>query len=249
MGNNKNHEVVKLKSKEKLFRYGWFVEKLVLHRWQYFKNNPTGNNLFIRAILCVTSAFFIWGFPLAVLIFMLILELKDCLDYLDWFNLSFSVETDNKISFQDIFLAFIGSISISYWNMSNLFGRKWEYCSKLYNDITTLKYERQEGGSTNEDLKKIILDRMRNALAIDLLMVDLWAHSSFSSFFYDEMKKSILDPRGDDEEGECEKCRVLLSNLNEGKLSEDAALDILEKRHINLFKRERVLEEGNSKKS
>ena len=207
--------IVKLKSREKILSYGWIIENLILHRWQYFKNNPNGSFLFIRAILCVLSAL-VWGSIISILVYMILKLIFNDLDISCLKGIINFSKIVNSLDLKEVFIAVTSSISLSYWNMSNLFGKKWTYCSQLYNQITI------------KDEKK---DRLRNALAIDLLTVDLWAHRSFSSFFYCEIEKGIKGMSDNDQS-------LYMCKLHSGNLLESKALEILGDQHEKLFEEE-----------
>ncbi len=69
-------------------------------------------------------------------------------------------------------------IVIIYSSLWKDYHSKWEYCSHLFND--TLK-------SLNESEAHLL----EASLAIDVLILDLWAHRSFRDLFYQALENAI----------------------------------------------------------
>ncbi|WP_034728925.1 hypothetical protein [Bacteriovorax sp. BSW11_IV] len=61
-----------------------------------------------------------------------------------------------------------------YWQFDTLFGRKWEYCANLFNEIMILNVSEK---------KYYQLEYLRSTLAIDLCSLDLVKNKSFDDFF------------------------------------------------------------------
>ncbi len=103
--------------------------------------------------------------------------------------------------------------------MGNLVHKKWEYCANLYNK--TLESRCRESRAMP-----------LNALAIDILTLDLWATRSFKALFYDELTLSIecLYGKSDPSYG-----KEIRRKAKMGELSEEDALVLLERRQNKLL--------------
>ncbi len=112
-------------------------------------------------------------------------------------------------------IAFIAALSFFYWQSAKMDQKKWLYCSDLYNTLI------QENHG-NAIISKIL----GNALAIDLIILDLWAHRSFKELFCDELNQAV-EKRAD------KYC--LITKVNEKKLTEDEALFILQQYQDDLL--------------
>ncbi len=116
----------------------------------------------------------------------------------------------------------MGAMSLVYWNSSSLFNRKWTYCCDLYNEM--LKLER---GSQSNELR---YKKLKNALAMDLIVLDMWAHRSFKELFRDELEIAIESTSI----SELKKNEAIIkANLH--KLTESEALEILQKYQHHLL--------------
>ncbi len=114
---------------------------------------------------------------------------------------------------------FFTAISIVYWQASKIYHQKWRYCSDLYNKIISINPYEQE--------KYRILS---NALAIDLVLLDLWSHRSFKELFRDELETAIKHYK-------CNSPHPSLSDkVNKRQLSEKEALEILQANQDRLMK-------------
>lgn len=204
------------------------IEKWILWRRQSWKNKPRVNHLIWKSVLCVVSVLLV--FFIVVTGIVLIISLfrggtlcdpsglsifRDCL------TTAFHKMFDCAHLFYYV-PGFAATCSISYWNMANMFNKKWEYCCRLYNEV--LKVE----AGTNGDAS-----RMRNSLAIDLLVVDLWAHRSFSQFFAVELEAAIKGIYG----SESQAAKDNISNINSGNLTENRAMEFLEKWNSDLYQK------------
>lgn len=81
----------------------------------------------------------------------------------------------------DPVLAYIAAIVIGDWKMVNTFYRKSEACEALY--IEMIKAE----GAGNTHLATLL----SNALAIELITMDLWAHRKYSRIFANNLALAI----------------------------------------------------------
>ena len=194
------------------------------------KNDPRANNLLIRALWSVSVVFLLMLFSWMILI--------PCFKILLYCFFSFEISTLSwKDRWQFVFdpvrmgkviFYFTGSVSVLFWNMTNLYNRKWEYCCNLYNDILKIKIDTdKESKGSEPDRRKDILN---NTLAIDLLKLDFWAHSSFWEVFSQEIDYSI-------DEKCCEGDKVMLRRkVANGELSETEAQELLITRHYRLVR-------------
>ena len=190
------------------------IENWVLWRRQKWKNNPRVNYLIYRALLCLIV---IVLFLFLILIFVFIF-----INPVVHFD-SLGKEFKELCTLENIVhLTFIlaGSTSVVYWNMSHTFHKKWLYCAGLYNDII-----KKEENKKNSSLKR----KMANALAIDLLVLDLWAHRSFSELFSDELKHAI-----ENNNMESSKRSSLKEQMINQEMTEDKAKELLEEYQTQL---------------
>lgn len=134
-----------------------FFENLVFFRWIFFKNRPRTTFLLVRAAL-ITSMFF-------------------SLYYLSISNFKFlllGVDIDPVLVF-----SFMGVLG--YWNMTQAFYQKNNYCSSLYNQVI------QEKALGHHQASKILAVN----LSAQLLSMDLWSHRIYSRIFVKELQESI----------------------------------------------------------
>ena len=124
----------------------------------------------------------------------------------------------------EIYLYAISGFSILYWNMNRINYKRWEYCANLYNRILEINCE-------------IHRQTMINALAIDLVTIDLWANRSFKEFFYDELMAAINTKY----KSSGERVRDEKEIAKKGKLTETEALEILEYRQEKLLEKRKEL--------
>ncbi|MGE4131887.1 MAG: hypothetical protein AB7F86_09625 [Bdellovibrionales bacterium] len=111
-----------------------------------------------------------------------------------------------------------GAASVAFWKMSDLYRQQWHYCCDIYIKSLALKPGHEQ-------------NLLMSALAIDLVVVDLWAHRSFRDFFREELWEALCwyykdEPTRfeDDIKAICEK-----------KYEEDRAHEILERYHTHLL--------------
>lgn len=210
-------EEIKLKGEKIEWRSIWsifhfLIEKIILFKWQYFKNNPRANFLIIKSGL---STFFI---------FILILISSFLPNYINDSSYKKFLEMIlNPMNTIEFFGGFFGSLSIIYWNSSRLYHKKWRYCCDLYNKIIEMDHELLQ--------REILI----NALAIDILAVDLWAHHSFKEVFADEIVESIK---------ESNYCESEKENLHEK--SRRGLLNEIEARNLLRSRQNALLKENNS---
>lgn len=116
-----------------------FFEYFIFFRWIYFKNNPRGNLLLIRAILAVGLLGFLYY------------------SFFSSFRLIIAgIDVDPVIAMA-IF------ITIGYWNMSSVFHKKSNYCASLYNEYL------KQVGSGNKNSALLLGNLLAiNLLALDL---------------------------------------------------------------------------------
>jgi hypothetical protein len=170
-------------------------------------HKPGGNFLLLRSAY-TTTILTVLGLLAGLAFGVVLLRFgsdpnKSILDHLQ------SVFTSNEIK---AVFAFLGAISLSYWNMSNIFNRQWTYCADLYNKIL------QEGDDDARQSLKV-------SLAIDLLILDLWAHRSFRELFRDELFLAI-----DSHYSDSGNRKDLHRKANAGDLTENEANNLLEDR-------------------
>lgn len=191
-----------------------FLIELALCKHQYIKNHPRGNYLVWKTVwFCVVLPLFLY---LALFLFALSLDMTKqgaqfCLKLSEiqtQFPLLFNFTNYiNQHSFKVYLMPLLGIMSVVYWNLWKDYHSKWMYCCNVFNQILTLDENKA--------------DKLRRALAIDLLILDLWAHRSFSEFFRDSLLEALKAMKQDDKEFYIEK-------INRGEISECEALRILE---------------------
>lgn len=192
-------------------RANWFVENLVLFRWQSYKNYPRLNFLLFKATATVVASFFYISVLAGGLfyVFAPIFGVDHFVQMGHWGRAVID-------HLPGVVTGFLGALSLVYWKTAELTHKKWEYCCNLYNHAIV-------ADGKNHDL-------LVNALAIDLLIVDLWAHRSFRELFSEELQSAMLDGINDD----LEKSE-LASRVTSGKLDENQAM------HYLLAKQQKLL--------
>lgn len=203
---------VYLRPDEKSSRFHNFLEHFVFWRLSKFKNDPRGNYLLIRSFLIVFSVFIfpVFCISLGIIVFEYLGKIENVAEYI---NLRNGLK---------VFFTFLGSTTVSYWNMNNLFNKKWTYCANLYNKVAEFSSSKN-GGDANELLE--------NTLAIDLLTLDLWAHRSFADHFSEELWLAVNDKYKDP--GIIDD---ICSKINKKELKEHEAWDLITFRHSHLIK-------------
>lgn len=120
------------------------------------------------------------------------------------------------------FFIFVGtyfaSISTLYYNKKKIFQEKWEYLANLYNK--TLDY-----------IGKEQYNLLENTLAIDIVTCMMWGHRSFSSIVNAQLRLSINAMDNKDHVDE------FIKKLDDKKLTEKEALNILEDHQLILLKK------------
>ncbi len=111
--------------------------------------------------------------------------------------------------FRDYFLPLLAVSIVIYWNMWKDFHSKWEYCCNLFNQTLSASTE-----GTKE--------KLRRALAVDLLILDMWAHRAFAEHF-----KEVLDEAIESYPNPHYK-NILKDKLAKSELTECEVQDILE---------------------
>lgn len=192
---------VKLKSNFDFIR---LLKNIALLDWQWTKNLSGTGIIFFQAIYSTT--FFIILFSL--LVRHIILPISDGLTITTTITNSIDV---TYVRIAKITITWITAVFVNYWHMDMRFGRKWNYACDLYNKVIFFD-------ATDKSNKKEIL---RTNLAIDLLQTDLWAKKTFQMEFYQVLKEAIEETCG-------KSVEATLKKMNNGKLLEDDALDILE---------------------
>jgi hypothetical protein len=199
-----------------------FLEHYVFWRIPKFKNNPRGNYILIRAFLIVFSVFI-----LACITGLIMLSLFSVIpQFTPWDGLTQLLTVENFIK---LFIGFLGSTTVSYWNINSLFNRKWTYSANLYNKIVE---HRSSSTSCSTQLE--------NAFAIDLLTLDLWAHRSYADLFAHELERCILDKYSD-----LGNRSDWFEKINNDNLTESEAWELLNYRHSNIV----ALHSGSNQKT
>ena len=72
----------------------------------------------------------------------------------------------------------VGTFSLVFWRMNDVYRKQWYYCQELYNEM--LKHDEERTASL-----------LANSLAMDLIVVDLWAHRSFRELFREEFWEAL----------------------------------------------------------
>ena len=205
-----------------------FFEIWILFRWQSIKNNPRANYLIFRSFMSVLVVFLLM-FLVWSMFFCCIGNFLDCMTGFEYFSkhkndfLKYAVEPKRV---GRIIFYFFGSVSVLFWNMTNLYNRKWQYCCGLYNDILKEKFGTKR-------------DALRNALALDLLKLDFWAHASFKELFVKELERSISNSNYPDA---CKES--LFKKVSFGNLSENEASYLLNKMQLCLLEKQKNEEES-----
>ncbi len=206
-----NSEKVSLREEEKQSFIHFIIEKFILCRWQFWKNNPRVNMMIIKAAISVAAVSFIGLVIATIFYFTYHLPINGSASF---FKLSDEIGGIEFKSWLKLGFLLSGSTTIAYWNMSTMFNKKWTYVVDLYNKIIQL-----------DSSKKTEL--LRNALAIDLLTLDLWAHRSLCSLFKNELIKAIKHTHLDNQDD----ITQALSRMTTGLLTETEAMKYLEYRH------------------
>lgn len=187
----------------------WFIERFILFRLQYFKNNPRSNYLLIKAVGTILVIFFLAIFLSLAIYHALPVSVRPEVDICQYL----------KGNFYKILTGLIGAISLVYWQTAKMFQKKWLYCSELYNKIISINPKESEK----------IYRILSNALTIDLVILDLWAHRSFQELFRDELISALK------ENHQTSEYESNLIKINNGKFSEKDALEVLQKHQYNLL--------------
>jgi hypothetical protein len=133
------------------------LEYGVFFRWIYFKNRPRTNFYLIRSILAVSV--------LGVIYYSIFSSLRLVLMGLDL----------------DPILFLVFAISVSYWQMTNVYLKKKVSCTDIHNQILAAY------GAHNLKTAKLL----KNTLALHLLAEDLWAHKSYTYFFATALEAAV----------------------------------------------------------
>lgn len=188
--------------------------EIALCKHQYIKNHPRGNYLVWKTVwFCILLPLFLY---LTFLLLALALNITEqeaqfCSNLTgikNQFPLLFNFKNYvNQHSFKIYLMPLLGIMSVVYWNLWKDYHSKWTYCCNVFNQILTLENEKA--------------DKLRRALAIDLLILDLWAHRSFSEFFKDSLLEALNEMKDDEKE-------FFIKKINDGEVAECEALRILE---------------------
>lgn len=76
-----------------------------------------------------------------------------------------------------------------FWNEKVSIHKKWEYLANLYNEI--LKTEPAISKPEIGYLPYQKRDLLVNALALDILQMEMWSHESYADLFYDSLEEAI----------------------------------------------------------
>lgn len=172
-----------------------FIETLILHRWQSFKNSPRGNTLIVRAALLIISV------GLIVTAVGGAVGVKMC------GTNGVAKELHEATFVLHMCGVLVGALAAVYWQMSRLYNRQWQHCNDVYTEL--LKASRD----------RLVRARLANALAQDLLVCDMWALRSFAKSFRDELEKAV-NYAFQDEPGSLDG---KLEEINTYKMTEDIA--------------------------
>lgn len=186
----------------------WAIENLILFKWTFFKNRPRVNFILIKSILTVTTVSFI------IFLITIIFNKSGCITNKEKYLFSFLGNNLNSL-----LITFFSATSIIYWQTTAIFQKKWLYCNELYNTILSLNEQ--------DHYKRNILS---NALSIDLLTLDLWAHRSFQDFFRDELNIAIKNIYSNSNP----MLNTVIEKVNKGYFNENDILKILEMHQIKL---------------
>lgn len=127
----------------------------------------------------------------------------------EWFKLK---------HFLTAYIGLVGAISVVFWNISTSVRQQWAYCADVYYKVL----------SSEPRAKK---DVVANSLAIDLLVLDHWAHRLFAEFFRDELAEAIASVRP-----KSQWARIV-KDIGARRFSVADAQQILEEYHAILVKR------------
>lgn len=133
-----------------------------------FKNNPSGNFIFLRSVLIVS-----WVVIAICLTSLPILRL-DLRDFYPYMSINTSINIENIFIFYSSFMTAVGTV---FWYERNKYKEKWEYIQGMYNDLLCCD-------DKDEPLKS-------NALAIDCVTLLQWGHRSVQELVYSECVKAI----------------------------------------------------------
>lgn len=70
-----------------------------------------------------------------------------------------------------------------FWNEKVSIHKKWEYLASLYNEILRTDFAKK-----SEYPKRALLE---NALALDILQLEMWSHESYAEFFRTALEEAI----------------------------------------------------------
>lgn len=191
--------------------FHWIIE-IVLGKFQYFKNHPRANFLLLKSIWTVLIVYI-----LAVFLFYIVYRVFEPSKGINAYI--------NENFYHSIIASITGlltAISVIYWQSAKIFYQKWHYCSNLYNKII----------STDHKNHKEIYRTLSNALAIDLILLDLWAHRAFKEVFRDELKNAINNY------DRLEIRNSIFNKVNNNQLSENEALHILQAYQYKILENE-----------
>lgn len=200
----------------------WGLEHFVFGRFQYFKNHPRGNYVLLSA--CITAC------TISVVFALALISVRWGQELFLGHSLAFPALVASlanraaTLGLRDssqYLLGLISMISVVYWGNSRLLNSKWLYCQGLYNDIVKLQCRNR--------LDRLTHDVLVNSLAMDLLVLDLWAHRLFSEMFSQELKRAIRNTTKGPYKG------ITLQRMKGGTLTESEAMKLLETRQKVLF--------------
>lgn len=176
----------------------FLIERLILFKWQCFKNNPRGNNLVIRAVFIATLI------PAYMLLLMWLLNFF--FGITDFYSGAIREKFDFH-HYKEYLLPLLAVIIVIYGSIWKDFHSKWEYCSNLFNDI--LKCNDEE-----------VVSNLCASLSIDLITLDLWAHRSFKETFHEELITAIKEKYQT-------SALPIIEEAENGLMSETRAMEIL----------------------
>lgn len=81
----------------------------------------------------------------------------------------------------DPVIALAGAVVVGYWNMTSVFHKKSASCANMYLEMIKV------GGAGQTITAKLL----SNALAIELMTMDLWAHRMYRSLFTKNLYRAI----------------------------------------------------------
>lgn len=199
-----------------------FAERWVLFRRQEFKNSPRMNYILLRALYIVL----LWYFLFPVCITIALWSLSETalnagingefvLGVNGWPSL-FAGHFDAHDFFK-LLIGGIGGVAFIYWKISGAVRQQWQYCADVYNSVL-------------QEEKKFKKNLLANSLAIDLVVLDLWAHRLFADFFRDEVAEAIMGVHGP----RPNRAIGAAKRIGKGKRSEDFVRQLLEVHHAGL---------------